>query len=167
MKKCASFTVLCLMATLSFAQSSYKLHSVYIYGFTRYVIWPENQNHGDFEIVVMGDTPLLDELKALAGAKKVGDRSIKITRIESPAEIRKCNILFIPASNSAKLAEVTAKVGTQSILIITEEPGLGLKGSHINFIEKDGKLAFELNQAAATRHNLKISNSLTGMAILI
>lgn len=166
MKKCIPLIVLCLMINLSFAQS-YKLHSVYIYGFTRYVIWPDEHNEGDFEIMVLGDTPMLEELKTLAAAKKVGDRTIKITRINSPSEIKKCNILFIPAGNSDKLGDVVNRIGNKSTLIITEEPGLGAKGSHINFIQKDGKLAFELNQSAASKHNLKISNTLSGMAILI
>jgi hypothetical protein len=59
------------------------------------------------------------------------------------------------------------KTGTQPTLLITEEAGLGAKGSDINFITKDGKLAFELNQAAASKRNLKVSNTLTSMAILI
>lgn len=166
MRKSTPLILLFLFINSVFAQS-YKLHSVYIYGFTRYVIWPEGYNQGDFEILVLGDTPMMDELKALAAAKKVGDRPIKITRISSAAEIRKCNILFVPATQSSLLADVVSKVSSQSILIITEEPGLGTKGSHINFITRDGKLAFELNQAAATKHNLKISNTLSGMAILI
>jgi hypothetical protein len=158
--------VLCLTINLCIAQS-YKLHSVYIYGFTRYVIWPDDHNEGDFEIVVLGDTPMLEELKALAAAKKVGDRAIKITKINSAAEIKKCNILFIPSGSSGKLDDAVARIGNKSTLIITEEPGLGIKGSHINFIQKDGKLVFELNQSAASKHNLKISNTLSGMAILI
>jgi hypothetical protein len=76
-------------------------------------------------------------------------------------------MLFIPAAQSAQFAAVTGKTANQSILVITEEPGLGAKGSDINFITKDGKLAFELNQGAASKHNLKISNALMGMAILI
>src|SRR5688572_23850486 len=98
MRKSASLILLCLVLNFGYAQS-YKLHSVYIYGFTRYVIWPDDYNQGDFEILVLGDTPLMEELKLLAQAKKVGDRSIKITRISSAAEIRKCNILFLPASH--------------------------------------------------------------------
>lgn len=166
MRKSAPLILVFLFITSGFAQS-YKLHSVYIYGFTRYVIWPDAYNQGDFEILVLGDTPMMEELKALAAAKKVGDRPIKITRIASATEIKKCNILFVPATQSALLADVVSKVSNQSILIITEEPGLGTKGSHINFIMRDGKLAFELNQAAASKHNLKISNTLSGMAILI
>lgn len=166
MRKSSLLVLFCLITSLGFAQG-YKLHSVYIYGFTRYVIWPDEFNKDDFEIVVLGETPLTEELKLLSASKKVGDRAIKITQISSPSEIKKCNILFVAAARSADLVGVISKVNNQPILIITEEAGLGAKGSHINFIMKDGKLAFELNQAATAKHNLKISNTLTGMAILI
>ncbi len=166
MRRCAFVVVLALMANLAFAQS-YKLHSVYIYSFTRYVEWPGDYNQGDFEILVLGETPMLDALKDLVNSKKVGDRNIKVTKISSASEIRKCNMLFLPADQSAQLTTVLAKTANQSTLLITEGAGMGLKGSDINFITKDGKLAFELNQAAASKHNLKVSNTLMGMAILI
>jgi hypothetical protein len=131
------------------------------------VQWPETYNGGDFEILVLGDSPIVEELKSMAQVKKVGDRTIKITKINSPAEIRKCNILFVPSGKSSQITEVLGKVTTQSILVVTEEPGLGAKGSNVNFITKDGKLAFELNQGAATKQGLKVSNELSRLAILI
>lgn len=146
---------------------NYKMHSVFIFSFTRYIQWPDAYNGGDFEILVLGDSPILSELKAMAQAKKVGDRTIKVTKINSPSEIRKCNILFIPAAKSTEISEVLGKVTSQSILVVTEEPGLGAKGSNVNFITKDGKLAFELNQGAASRQGLKVSNELSRLAILI
>jgi hypothetical protein len=146
---------------------TYKMHTVFIFSFTRYIQWPDAYNNGDFEIMVLGDSPIVDDLKSMAQVKKVGDRNIKITRINTPSEIRKCNILFVPASKSDQIAEVLAKVSSQSILVVTEEPGLGARGSNVNFITKDGKLAFELNQGAATRQSLKVSNELSRLAILI
>lgn len=146
---------------------NYKLHSVFIYSFTRYVQWPDAYNQGDFEILVLGDSPILDELKAMAQAKKVGDRTIKVTKINSVAEIRKCNILFVSVAKSAQIADVLGKVNTQPILVVTEEAGLGEKGSDVNFITKDGKLAFELNQSAINKQNLRVSNELSRLAILI
>src|SRR5688572_9226142 len=146
---------------------NYKMHSVFIYSFTRYVQWPDAYNQGDFEIMVLGDSPIFDELKAMAQAKKVGDRPIKITKIKEASEIRKCNILFLSTTKSAQIAEVMEKVNTQSILVVTEEPGLAQKGSDINFIVKDGKLAFELNQASVNKQGLKVSIELTRLAILI
>jgi hypothetical protein len=143
------------------------MHTVFIFSFTRYVQWPETYNSGDFEIIVLGDSPIVDELKAMAQAKKVGDRTIKITKITEPSQIRKCNILFITSAKSSQITEILAKVTSQSILLITEEPGMGAKGSNVNFITKDGKLAFELNQSAASKQGLKISNELSRLAILI
>jgi hypothetical protein len=152
--------------SLAFSQN-YQLHSVFIYSFTRYVQWPDDYNQGDFEIMVLGDSPILEELKKLAQAKKVGDRSIRVIRITSPSEIKKCNILFLPADKSGQLTDVLTKIGSASILLATEQPGLGSKGSAINFITKDGKLAFEMNQAVMNKQKLKASNELTRLAIVI
>lgn len=159
------FLFLCSFS-ISHAQN-YKLHSLFIFSFTRYIQWPDSHSQGDFEIVVLGDTPLTDELKAMAQAKKVGDRAIKVTRINSMTELKKCNILFVPSAKSAQIAEILVKVDAQPILVVTEEAGMAAKGSNINFITKEGKLAFELNQAALNKQNLKVSNELSRLAILI
>jgi hypothetical protein len=163
-------TLVLFLFILSFATShaqNYKLHSLFIFSFTRYVQWPESHNQGDFEIVVLGDTPLTDELKAMAQAKKVNDRAIRISRITAITELKKCNILFVPAARSAQITDVLSKVNGQPILVVTEDAGMGAKGSNINFITKDGKLAFELNQTTLTKQNLKVSNELSRLAILI
>lgn len=154
-------------ALIPASAQNYKMHAVFIYSFTRYVQWPEAYNQGDFEILVLGDSPILEDLKAMAQAKKVGERIIKVTKIKDPAEIRRCSMLFVSAARSNQIDEILTKVNTQSILIITEEPGLAAKGSDINFIMKDGKLAFELNQASVNKQGLKVSNELSRLAILI
>jgi hypothetical protein len=167
MKKASFLLVLAAMSLSPAFAQNYKMHSVFIYSFTRYVQWPDAYNQGDFEIMVLGDSPIVDELKAMAQAKKVGDRAIKVTKIKETSEIKKCNILFVAMAKSAEITAVMEKINTQSILVVTEEAGLGLKGSDINFIIKDGKLAFELNQASVNKQGLKVSNELSRLAILI
>ena len=167
MKKVVVITLFFALGwSASYAQS-YKLHPLYVFSFTRYVQWPDAYNQGDFEIVVLGDSPITEELQKMAQVKKVGDRAIKVTKVNGISEIKKCNILFVPNNKSSQIGEIIAKIGSQPILIITEEPGLTAKGSDINFVTKDGKLAFELNQAAINKQNLKVSNELTRLAILI
>lgn len=166
MKKALFSAILLLYCVLAQAQN-YKQYTIFIYSFTRYIQWPDPYNQGDFEILVLGDTPLLDELKAMAQHKKIGDRSIKVTKIASTSEIKKCHMLFIPADRPEKLGDILQKVSTQSVLVITEQTGLGAQGSCVNFITKDGKLAFELSQSALTKQNLKASIELTRLAIMI
>lgn len=146
---------------------NYKVQSVFLYSFIRYVQWPDAYNQGDFEIQVLGDSPILDELNSMAQVRKVGDRSIKVSKIKSASEIKKCNILFVTAK-STQLNDVISKVDTQPILIVTEEPGMAARGSDINLIVKeDGKPGFELNQAAVNKRGFKISLELIRLAILI
>ncbi len=167
MRRLLTFTGLILIAFTASSQD-YKLHPVYIYSFTKYIIWPDNYKEGDFEILVLGDSPIMKELNAMAGAKKTPDnRKITITKINSTSEIKKCNLLFVPAGKSSLISEILAKVGNQSILVITEEEGLGMKGSNINFVVKSGKLAFELNQGAMNKQNLKAATELSRLAIQI
>ena len=166
MKKAFLFMMLVAASNLLHAQTA-KYQSVFIYSFTRYIVWPEAQNSGDFEILVLGDSPIVEALQQMAQSKKVGERPIKVSKINTVAEIRKANILFVSAGKAAEIENVLNKVNTQPILVVTEEPGLGAKGSNINFINKDGKLAFELNQAAMTKRNLKASTELSRLAIMI
>ena len=167
MKRYLLVAIFSAFSSISGMAQSYKMHTVFIFSFTRYIQWPDAYNGGDFEILVLGDSPIVEELKSMAQVKKVGDRAIKVTKINNVSEIRKCNILFIPAAKSPQIAEVLAKITTQSILVVSEEQGLGAKGSNVNFVTKDGKLAFELNQGATTKQGLKVSNELSRLAILI
>jgi hypothetical protein len=156
-----------LFSVTSGYSQAYRYQSIFIFSFTRYIQWPEGYNQGDFEILVLGDAPILEELTGMAQTKKVGDRNIKITKISSPAEIRKCNIVYIPSNKSSQIETILSKINTQSILVVTEEPGLGVKGSNINFIVKDGKWTFELNQSAMTKQSFRVSNELSRLAIMI
>ncbi len=160
-------TGLLIFSFLGTQAQNYQLHSVFIYSFARYIQWPDDANGGDFTISVLGDSPIVGELNNLASKKKVGERTIKVSRINTVGELQKCNILFVPTDRAAQLTDVLAKLGDASTLIVTETPGLGAKGSNINFIQRDGKLAFELNSGAFTRRRLKPSTELTRMAILI
>lgn len=166
MKKPLLSLLLLLICTLVSAQN-YKQYTIFIYSFTRYIQWPDAYNQGEFEILVLGESPLAEELKTMAQHKKIGDRAIKITKINDASEIRKCNMLFVPSDRSDKFNDILQKVNALSVLVITERNGLGAQGSCINFISKEGKLAFELNQSALTKQNLKASTELTRLATII
>lgn len=166
MKRLITSFCFCISALVASAQN-YQLHSVFMYSFARYIQWPDEGVHNDFHIMVLGESPIVGELQNLAAKKKIGDRSIRITQIHGVADVKKCNILFVSASQSAQLPDILVKLADESTLVVTEQAGLGVKGSNINFIQKDGKLAFELNAAAMTRRKLKPSTELTRIAILI
>ncbi|MDV3308405.1 MAG: YfiR family protein [Cyclobacteriaceae bacterium] len=155
-----------LVVTSGYSQNE-KLKAVVLYSFTRYVLWPESAATGDFEIKILGTSSLEEELKVMAQSKKVGNRNIRVTRVENAGDIGVCHILVIPLSQSERLEEVLGALDNRPVLVVTEEPGLGARGSDINFVDRDGRLAFELNQTSVSKRKLKVSTELTRLAILI
>lgn len=165
MKKILFGAVFFVVSAPSFGQSqNYQTHTLFMYGFMKYVQWPAEDAQGDFEIAVLGDSPILAELKLMAEKKKLGTRSIRVTKVASIDEVKKSHILYVSPAFNARYGEVASKVGDQAVLLITELAPAASKGC-INFVNKDGKLAFEMNQASLTKQHLKASNELIRMAI--
>ena len=149
----------------SYSQN-YQVHTLYMYSFTKYIKWPESYSEGDFVIGVLGESEIVSHLKKMASLKKVGDRLIRVVEYSSIEEVNKCNMLFV--SESIKdFDKVMKKMHGTSTLIVTEHEGLGKKGSAINFIIRQNKLLFELNQTAIDQAGLLISQDLVKFAIMI
>jgi YfiR/HmsC-like len=167
MKRLICFCAMFLVVLVASGQNNYQTYTLYIYNFAKMVQWPEEDRKGDFEILVLGDSPVLKELQKMAEKKKLGDRIIKVTKIKSIGEFTRAHILFVSPEQSGQLSAILGKLGSSTTLLISDQPGLGAKGTDINFIVKDGKLAFELNQNAIGKHKLKSAAELNKLAILI
>ncbi len=144
---------------------NYQLHAVYINSFIKYIQWPSSE--GDFVIGVIGDSPIIEHLEKMAAVKKAGEKSIVIKKFSSVATISNSDILFLPKESTIQLSEIITKSESWNTLIITEKEGLGIEGSGINFVERNGKLSFELNKSSLEAARLKVSTELTRLAILI
>ncbi len=146
-----------------------KYQSLFIYNFTKYIKWPDTYSPNSFVIAVIGNSAILDDLNGMAASKKQtsGGATIEIKKYNSVDEIGVCHILFISENAVDKLGQIEAKTSGKPVLLVTDTPGMATQGSIINFIEKDGKIKFELNEAQATKRNLAVSSSLTSLAILI
>lgn len=146
---------------------NYQVHSLYMYSFTKYVQWPDAYSEGDFVIGIVGSSEIKQHLQKMASLKKVGSRLIRVVEFASVDEIKKCNMLFVPNAESSNFEAIRKKMGGTATLILTEKEGLGKKGSAINFILKQNKLLFELNQSEIEEAGLHISKELVKFAILI
>lgn len=146
---------------------NYQLHTVYMYSFIRYIQWPPNAIGESFEIGVLGESPITDYLNRLAATKKADNKPIKVLQFDNLNEVGNPQILFIPEASSLEIEDILTKVSGRNILLITEKEGLGLQGSNINFIVRDGKLYFELNRTAMEREELKVSSELSKLALEI
>ncbi|MBY0426761.1 MAG: YfiR family protein [Cytophagales bacterium] len=154
-------------AQMSQADPNAKIKAIFIYNFTKYIEWPSSAKQGDFVIGVFGKTNITAELEKMALLKKAGNQTIVIKQLSSVNEITNCQMLFIAADKSSQIGNVMNKIKNNSILIVSEDPGMAKKGSAINFVPTGNKLTFELNRTAAQKHELNVSSSLNQLAILV
>jgi hypothetical protein len=170
MKKIMSLAVAVLLISgNAFAQERpvHEVYSMMVFNFTRYVQWPDQATSGEFVIGVIGSSDVYNTLNGWYGGKPRGSKTYVIKKFNSAAEVTDCHVIYIDKAKSNEFDAINNKVKGKGTLVITDKNGLGEKGSGINFKTVDNKLKFELNQKAIETANLKVSGSLSSMAILI
>ena len=165
-----SLSLLLLVAISSNAGSdrpTYEIHSMMIYNFVKYVQWPGYDSSQDFVIGVIGDDDVHKTLLGWYNGKIKGDKKFAVKKFNSAEEVTGCHIIYVGKKQGKAFETINQKIAGYPTLSITNGQGLGAKGSAINFRVVNNKLAFELNQKAVQKANLKVSSQLAAMAILI
>lgn len=147
------------------AQSS-KYQVAFLYNFTNYIEWPVDSKSGNFVIAVLGqDSPIISDLNELAKVKKVHGRSIEIKVFSGINDISNCHILFVPKGFAGKIPTFISKLEGRSSLVVSDMPGAIKKGAAISFVEKNGKLGYELQADNAEKFGLKLNSRLATLAV--
>lgn len=142
------------------SQSVSEVYAVFIYNFTKHVDNPVKT--GDYKISVLGDSKLYKELQKFNGSKTPSGQTITIVNADNPVDATNSHIVFLANNKSSKIEEV--KGICQSALIITERTGMTSKGSCINFLHEQNKIAFEIGEESCKVQGVKISSKLHGLA---
>lgn len=140
----------------------------YLYGFGRYVHWPESTfaaTDNCFVIGVVGEDPTGGMLDKLAQKKKIKNRQIVITRVESVEAAATCHILYVPfsVSQSQQLKMLHSAAG-HPILTVGEVSGFLTQGGVVSFFRQGGTLRFSINADAAKGQGVTIDAKLLSLA---
>lgn len=140
-----------------------KIKATFIYNFTRYIEWPANAKAGDFEIAVVGKTPLYDELLKMKARTTRGSQEFSIKQYSTASSIGACHMIFIAKTASTQIDAIVKKFKGKSTLIISEKNGLIEKGD-INFVIANSKQSFEINKGNIAGHSLSMASRLQAFA---
>jgi hypothetical protein len=155
------------ISNVSAQEANYKAYSLFVYNFIKYIEWPA-ESSTQFVIGVMGNSPIVSELKTLAATKKAHGKTIVIKIINSVAEAEKCHLLYVPDSKSKLLKEYVDVIKNKSILVVSEREGMAKKGAGINFVlDENENLKFEVNKTTLASHNLKIPTVLLNLGYVV
>ena len=143
------------------------LKAAFIYNFTKYVFWSDNDTSITFIISIIGESNILLPLENIANNRKVGDREITIKRIEDIDGISQSHILFISGSERDRVTDIIKKVNIKNTLTISDSEGFAQMGVAINFFYRNRKIGFEINPKAIKRAKLNVSSQLLRLAVLV
>jgi hypothetical protein len=158
-----SVCLFCVSSSIKAQDDRFK--AIFIYNFTKYINWPVSQ--GNFIINVLGNDGITSEIGEIATKKTVGNSKIDIIKVLSVSEIKDCKILFVPSSKMDLLSEVIQLAKKNNILVITEKANACKGGSCINFLNKDGKLTFEISKSNIETCGLQVSIELLKLGISV
>ena len=149
-------------------ETNYKAYSLYVYNFMKYVDWPENQNQGDFIIMIFGKSNIEKELHNLANQKKIRGRNIIVKSTHSLDEITNCQLLYISEEKSSLIKNINTKLFGKGVLVVGEKDGLANKGASLSFATLDNdELSFDINKKVINQQNLKISAALLKLGEIV
>ncbi len=163
-----SLAMIMLFAFQVKAQSDTRIQSVFLYNFTRLIAWPADYQSGDFIVAVYGNSSMQKEVESMASTKRAGNQTIVAKRFNSPQELSKCHILYVPANQSRKLPEIVAALKAKNIhaLVVSDSRGGINDGAVINFTVIDSRQRFELSQENARAMGLNPGGEIARLAIL-
>ena len=144
-----------------------KFKALFMYNFTKYIEWPQNKQSGDFVIGVIGNPAIAGELNAIADRKSVGSQAIKVKEINSSDEMVKMHIVYVAEGKSDEAAAIAGKIKGKGVVLITDKPGFAQSTSGINYIKKDGKPSFEVNQKHLADEGVKVSSQLMALGVAV
>ncbi|MGK2859270.1 MAG: YfiR family protein [Thermoanaerobaculia bacterium] len=147
--------------------AEYQIKAEFIERFTRFVEWPASASQpaaSPFVIGIIGRDPFGGYLDAIARERTIKGRPVRIHRLKGIEDAGSCQILFIAASESARVGTIVATTRTRPVLTIGDSPGYLDAGVMINLYTEDNKVRFEINEQELARAGFQASAQLLKLA---
>ena len=148
-------------AALGAEPLEYAVKAAYLAKFPFYVEWPPAAFSGPASPVVLcivGDDPFGATIDEAVAGQQVQGRSIAVRRMKTVARDSGCHIAYVGTD-----ARGEALRGG-SVLVVSDAPN---GGGIINFVLRDNKVRFTVDDEAAFQNGLAISSKLLSVALSV
>src|SRR6056297_2913798 len=135
----------------------------FIYNFTKFFDWPQNERSGNFIIGVVGSNKVYDELRNITSGKRVVTQDITVKRFRNYDEIEKCHVLFVSTYKDDIIATAHKKTGHYTLIISDASNSLN-KGAALNLFLDGERLKYKFEDSNALKMGLKFHSKIKEMA---
>ncbi len=155
--------VVCL-PTIVFGQMTIDKKADYIFYISQKITWANQDNIKTFTIGIYNDNEIFNALKAQAPKQNFHNKPIKIVELDKNTSLSDINMIYINKLKAkVDITEFVSAIKGKNILLISEN--YEFHKSMINFIEHEGLLRFEINNALITSEGFKVDPLFAAKAI--
>lgn len=128
--------------------------AAFIFGFTKYVYWNNEDRMQTFKICVLNSDDIAQRLNQVAQIRQFRkDIPIEVITCRSVNDIKPCQILVVNGASKDNLWSAYAKIRNKNTLMIAENL-VDYKKSMVSFVEMNGKLKYIANKVKVDEANL-------------
>jgi hypothetical protein len=160
--------ILCAVSFGAEAQDTleYPIKAAFLVRFADYVDWPAAafaSPSAPLVVCVVGEDPLGASLDKVAGNGQAHGRPIAIKRLKAAKGDSGCHIAFIAMADAARLGQQLEALHGAPVLTVTDVKS-GASGI-VNFVIKEERVRFDIDDEAAMQNGLTISSKLLALAL--
>jgi hypothetical protein len=113
---------------------------------------------------ILGEDPFHEFLDEVVRGESVREHPIAIRRFKRIEDVKECHVLFIGASESARLNGTVAALKARKILTVGETRDFLAHGGMILLVNDGGRVRFKVNLDALQEADLSVSSKLLRLA---
>lgn len=139
--------------------------ATFLYKFADFVEWPAGSvANGSFVLCAVGDDGVTAVMDRASAGQRVGERPVMVRHLQQVSPADGCHAAYL-AGSAAQSAEAAAAAlqGSPVLTIADGETHPGVPAV-IKFVTTDGRVRFDVDDAAAAADHLMISSRLLDLA---
>jgi hypothetical protein len=147
----------------------YAVKATYLYKLAPFVNWPPTEfttATTPFRICVVGDDPFDDFLDKAVAGRRFGAHPFEVRRLDALTPAVGCQIAFISHLAPEGVRHALDAVSGKPVLTVTDSAAAD-QGGIVQFVIRNGRVAFEIDTSAAARNHLTISSKLLQLAVAV
>ncbi|KAF0179638.1 MAG: transmembrane protein [Limisphaerales bacterium] len=144
-----------------------EVKAAYVFNFAKYVEWPAaafGGTNAPFVIGVLGPDPVGESLRAVVAGKLINGRTFELRRAGPDAGLAGCHILFLPATERTRLADLAPLLRDKPVLTVSDADAFIQQGGVIGLVKRGGNIRLQISLDAANAAGLKVSSKLLTLA---
>jgi len=154
-----------MASTAAQEASSAEVKAAFLYNFGLYIDWPNGALSDVFDIAVVGDDEVAEQLPRFVQGRKIHDKTVRIKKIRSIADFDGAQVLYIGSNAQVSTQEMQKLIDRRGLLVVTDNARR--LNSVINFVDVGNRIRFEIFLNPAERAGLKLNSRLLGAAVQV